>query len=85
VVVLENVGGPDRAFDVARRLRQRLISPPITTGDIEVDVSVGVAVSQPDDTTDSLLARADEALYRAKSSTPSKVVLHKGLELPTIT
>ena len=84
VVVLEQVSGPDRALEVARRLLDRLTVPPIQFGDVGVGVSIGIAVSQPDDTTDSMLSRADEALYRAKSG-PVKTVLHDGLELPAIT
>ena len=35
---------------------------------LAVTVSLGVAVQRPGDTLSTLMARADEALYRAKSS-----------------
>ena len=43
---------------------------------VAVTVSVGVAVAQvPDETPQAVLARADRALYRAKSAGRDQVVL----------
>ncbi|MEM9042661.1 MAG: PAS domain S-box protein, partial [Actinomycetota bacterium] len=74
IVVLESIDGPDRALDAAHRLLRGLTTRPIRSGDIDVGLSIGVAVSRPDDSIDSLLSRADAALYAAKSDS-SKVVL----------
>ncbi|MDJ0769949.1 MAG: PAS domain S-box protein [Ilumatobacter sp.] len=85
VVVLDQLPNAERAVAVARRLWEDLTTPPLRSGDVPVGVSVGIAVSQPDDTVDSLLSRADTALYRAKSSTTSKVILYEGLDVPSVT
>jgi diguanylate cyclase (GGDEF)-like protein len=40
---------------------------------VSVTVSVGVAEHKPGDTLDTLLARADDALYRAKQGGRNRV------------
>ncbi len=84
VVVLDQIGTTERALEVAGRVLRSLTWPTLRAGGVTVGVSIGVAVSQPDDSTDSLLSRADVALYRAKSGA-SPIELYEGLELPTIT
>jgi len=68
VVLLPEVGAQE-AQQVAERLRQRVAAMSMTTarGAIRVTISLGVAVYQPGDRhLDTLLRRADEALYQAK-------------------
>jgi diguanylate cyclase (GGDEF)-like protein/PAS domain S-box-containing protein len=84
VVVLENVGDADCALDITQRLLQRLTTPPLRSGDLTVDVSIGVALSQPDDSANTLLSRADVALYRAKSLPGSCIVRHDDIQPLTI-
>ncbi|MBG0829471.1 diguanylate cyclase [Planomonospora sp. ID67723] len=63
---------------VAERMRAAIASKPIPTraGPVKVTISVGVAELGPaDDRLDTLLARADHALYRAKESGRNRVVL----------
>jgi diguanylate cyclase (GGDEF)-like protein len=57
-----------QARRVAQRLRLRVAGTPFTTsaGPIEVTVSAGVARWRPNETKESFLRRADQALYRAK-------------------
>ena len=62
---------PDLAAMVAERLRRRLESDPFTIlnggQSLQITASLGVATTtDPVDTAESLLARADEALYAAK-------------------
>ncbi len=70
---------PDTDLDAARglaeRLRQRLqdtsihgVQPPL-----RITASLGVAVLQPNDELDDLVARADAALYRAKENGRNRV------------
>lgn len=54
--------------DIAERVRQHIKSDAIQSGDeqIRVSLSLGVAETRESDTVDSLIARADAALYDAK-------------------
>lgn len=67
VVVLDLVDDASGAELAAHRIARHLATPPISVGDLEVSVSIGVAISEPGDTTSTLLSRADTALYRAKA------------------
>ena len=60
----------DDATRVAERIRRRIGSLRIDTGEValEVTVSIGVACLQDGETVDSFIARADAALYRAKAA-----------------
>ena len=70
-MVLLPEGDVQTAGTIAERLRQTVATarhdsgapalPPVT-------ISIGVASRQPGDTLDALLARADQALYRAKDT-----------------
>lgn len=62
--------------DLARRIRDA-VSAPITIGgeDVVLTLSVGVATGQGDATATHLLARADNALYAAKSAGRDREVL----------
>ncbi len=81
VVIMPDTDG-ESALMVAERLRQRIgdapfvISAPV--GEITVTVSVGVAVGgRVGDTVDTLIKRADEALYEAKRSGRNRVIPDK--------
>ena len=57
------------ALNVAERVRALVADEPFQTcsGELEVSISVGVATTrEPTETTESIIGRADEALYRAK-------------------
>jgi diguanylate cyclase (GGDEF)-like protein len=49
-----------------------------------ITISVGVAVAEPGDTVDTLLQRADDALYEAKNGGRNKVVAQKSATQPVI-
>jgi diguanylate cyclase (GGDEF)-like protein/PAS domain S-box-containing protein len=66
-ILLEDVGGVDRAIDVAERLLKLLRVPIAVAGyDLTVLASIGVAVATPNMNTTSLLRDADIAMYEAK-------------------
>jgi two-component system cell cycle response regulator len=78
VVAMPDTRGDDAAL-VAERLRRHVAGAPFiapaTRERIDVTVSVGVATSSgPDDTAETLIKRADQALYRAKSGGRNRVV-----------
>ena len=66
-------------FTVAERLRRTIASKPFDvgakSGPLAITVSIGVAEFQTaGDTTESILKRADEALYKAKRSGRNRVI-----------
>ncbi len=76
VVLLPKVG-PERAQELAERLRQAVEDTPLQLHDEEVHVttSVGIAVFPTDgEDPDTLINRADEALYVAKSEGRNRCV-----------
>jgi diguanylate cyclase len=58
------------AWEVAERVRSRISEDEIHCGDeqIYVTISLGLAEAQASDTANSLIERADAALYAAKSA-----------------
>lgn len=60
----------EESLEVAERVREHLDRDAIRYGGntIHVTLSIGVAEARPDDTVNSLLERADEALYAAKAA-----------------
>jgi diguanylate cyclase (GGDEF)-like protein/PAS domain S-box-containing protein len=65
----------DRLAVIAERLRALVASSPVAAGGarIAVTVSVGAASARPDDTPESLLARADALMYEAKLAGRNRV------------
>ncbi len=75
VIVLENTSR-HTALQVAERVRQRIASEPINTGNhrLELTISQGLAVRADGDDLQRLLQRADEAMYQAKHAGRNCVV-----------
>lgn len=68
-VLLRNVGDAAAAAEVANRLLGAVSKPfEISGNEVRLGMSVGVALSRPEDTADDLVARADSALYEVKRS-----------------
>ncbi len=72
-LVLLPKAGIERASEVAERIRERACAGPIDAGNgilVEITVSVGVAElrTEPLETMQELIARADAALYAAKAA-----------------
>jgi two-component system cell cycle response regulator len=68
----------DAAVHVADRLRCSVADEPFLIHSIgqrrPITISAGVAIARPGDTVDTLLQRADDALYQAKNSGRNKVI-----------
>ena len=62
----------EEAIAVAERLGQTVRDNPLTA-DFTVTLSIGVAVRQPGEAPEALMARADKALYRAKAAGKNRV------------
>jgi diguanylate cyclase (GGDEF)-like protein len=73
-VVHSEMHGDPMALGERLRAAVEAIAVPAPGEPIRVTVSVGVAELKPDDDLDSLLGRADEALYRAKRAGRNRVV-----------
>jgi diguanylate cyclase (GGDEF)-like protein len=75
LVVLHGVQNLDNAVDIAEKLRLSAAEPiPIPDGTVHATVSIGVTLAAPGESTGSLVARADEAMYRAKQTGRNQVV-----------
>ncbi len=64
------VRGEEEALGAARRMREA-----VAASEAGLTVSIGVAVSGPDEPDEALVGRADRALYRAKAAGRDGVVL----------
>jgi two-component system cell cycle response regulator len=66
-----------RAYEAAERLRKRVESTPFKVshaiGELSKTISIGYATIQPNDTPETLLKRADTALYEAKHGGRNRV------------
>jgi len=75
LILLHGVGGIEDAMTVAEMLRSRAAEPiPTAAGPISVTLSIGVTLADPDESTDALLARADDAMYQAKKAGRNQVM-----------
>ncbi len=75
VVILDPIGDIDEATRAARRVRDAIVDPPIRRGEQAVGASVGLALNGDNESLPSLLVRADAALYQAKETHDSSVVV----------
>ena len=68
---------PEQAHTVLERLRKRASCAPISKGDVSVTqtVSVGIAMLVGEDSNETVVARADEALYCAKAQGRNRIVV----------
>lgn len=74
VVLLQETGASD-AYSMAERLRRRVAAEPFP--DVgPITVSAGLASARAGDNADTLLKRADDALYEAKRNGRNQVVVH---------
>jgi diguanylate cyclase (GGDEF)-like protein/PAS domain S-box-containing protein len=76
VVVAEDIADLHAAEEVANRARAAICRPVQFAGlDIAVEASIGIELAGPGDTPDSLLQRADRAMYRAKGRLAADIVV----------
>jgi diguanylate cyclase (GGDEF)-like protein/PAS domain S-box-containing protein len=74
LLLLEGITSTKEAARIADAVRAAVAAPvPSAYGPLQVTVSVGVAVSEAGETADSLLARADRAMYEAKRAGRNRV------------
>lgn len=76
VIVLPETGHPG-AMEVAERLRQNIAATPISGGENQISVTASFGVTEflgKDETVQSILERADSALYKAKAGGRNRTV-----------
>lgn len=77
IIIMPETDAPF-AYSVAERIRMHVAgsSFPIRNGTerMNITISIGIATTQAGDTPESLIKRADEALYRAKAEGRNRVV-----------
>ena len=76
IVFLIGIHGLDEAAAIAEQIRALATQPiQLDQGTVSSSLSIGVTVAVPDENSDDLIARADDAMYRAKKDGRNKVVL----------
>jgi GGDEF domain-containing protein len=72
---VHGVRGIEEAMNVAEMLWRRAAEPiPTAAGPIAIALSIGVTIANPNESTDALLARADDAMCQAKNRGRNQVV-----------
>lgn len=75
LVVLNGVHDTDDAMRIAEKLRSEIRLPtPVSGGTVIVSASIGVALVEPGESADDIIARADAAMYEAKRAGKDRVV-----------
>ncbi|WP_426702641.1 sensor domain-containing diguanylate cyclase [Rhodanobacter sp. Col0626] len=71
---------PQQAMHVATRLCRRVhrLEIPVSNDSLFLSISIGVAIHQDGDDLESLVERADQAMYDAKLNGRNRVCLHSG-------
>jgi len=83
LIVLHGVHDLANALALAEKLRAAAAAPiPTPAGPVHATLSIGVTLAQPGETTDSIVARADAAMYRAKQNGRNHVFPFDGNEPP---
>jgi diguanylate cyclase (GGDEF)-like protein len=80
LVILLPETGRETAMQVAERLRASIAAAPIRVAEQEIAVTVSIGVAEKDDNTpdlDTLIARADQAMYIAKHKGRNRVTMSK--------
>ena len=79
-VLLQDVGGPSGAIEVADRILEDLREPFLLEGrEHYVTASIGIALGTPaEEDPTPMLRRADEAMYLAKQRGRARYALHEG-------
>ncbi|MGM0769899.1 MAG: diguanylate cyclase [Pseudomonadota bacterium] len=73
-IIIATDAGRDDGYALAERVRKAIAAAPIKSVPAPVTASIGVACWQKGDSRKSMVARADDAMYRAKSAGRDRVM-----------
>jgi diguanylate cyclase (GGDEF)-like protein/PAS domain S-box-containing protein len=83
LIVLHGVQDLANALALAEKLRAAAAAPiPTPAGPVHSTLSIGVTLARPGETTDSIVARADTAMYEAKKSGRNRAFPFNGDNAP---
>lgn len=75
LILLPGVRSADELAQIAEKIRRRVAEPIHVSGNtISATLSIGATLALPAESVDAVTARADEAMYRAKSGDRNAVV-----------
>jgi diguanylate cyclase (GGDEF)-like protein len=76
LVIVTDVGSAEELALTAEKLREAIKANPVVEdgAPMVVTVSIGAYLAQPDEDIDSMIKKADEALYEAKAAGRDRVV-----------
>jgi diguanylate cyclase (GGDEF)-like protein len=75
LVILDGVHDLDEAVRIAKKLHREVRQPiAIPGGSVRATLSVGVTLATADESIDTLLSRADQAMYEAKQAGRDEVI-----------
>jgi diguanylate cyclase (GGDEF)-like protein/PAS domain S-box-containing protein len=76
VVMCDNLSSVDSVSALAERLLRAVAEPiSLTSDEVFVTASIGIAVSAPEETSETLLRHADAAMYQAKTDGRARAVV----------
>ena len=82
VVLCDDLKNDDDASSIARRLLEAVAEPiALTTEEVFVTASIGIAIAEPGDSSETLLRHADAAMYRAKNGGRARAVVFEADDL----
>jgi diguanylate cyclase (GGDEF)-like protein/PAS domain S-box-containing protein len=74
LILCGELTGPEGALDIAGRVSEALTQPVhLSEGEVFVTASIGIALSEPGDSGETLMRHADAAMYRAKSDGRARI------------
>jgi diguanylate cyclase (GGDEF)-like protein len=75
LVVLDGVRDLDDASSIAEKIRQQATEPvPVIGASVTITLSIGVTIATPGEDIDTLIGRADHAMYDAKHRGRNQVI-----------
>lgn len=75
LIVLDGAHDIDKAAAIANKVRLAVKAPiSVDGGEIQPTLSIGVTLARPDEGVDSMITRADEAMYKAKRGGRDRVI-----------
>jgi diguanylate cyclase (GGDEF)-like protein len=77
LIILPDIHSSDELGRIAEKIRCRVAQPiPVSATTIHATMSIGATIAVPGETVAAITARADAAMYQAKSGRRNTVICH---------